>query len=45
MAPWSVTPGAHRELPADVLADPQRCGDWLDAARDAAVRRKAKPRK
>ena len=45
MEPWSVTPNAYRELPADVLADPVQCGEWLDAARDAAVRRKAKPKK
>lgn len=42
MMPWSVTPNAYRELPADVLADPAQCGTWLDAARDAAVRRKRK---
>ena len=45
MAAWSVTPSAYRELPSDVLEDPIVCGDWLDAARDAAVRRKAKPKK
>lgn len=44
-APWAVSPSAYRELSGDVLADPETCGEWLDAARDAAVRRKAKPRK
>ena len=45
METWAVSPNAYRELPAEVLADPKRCGEWLDAARDAASRRKAKPRK
>lgn len=45
METWSVSPNAYRELPEDVLNDPARCGEWLDAARDAAVRRKAKPKK
>ena len=40
MAAWSVTPSAYRELPEDVLGDPALCGEWLDASRDAAVRRK-----
>ncbi len=42
MAPWSVAPGAYRELPEEVLSDPVVCGEWLDAARGAAVRRKRK---
>ena len=42
---WSVSPKAYRELPQDVLDDPEACGQWLDASRDAAIRRKAKPRK
>lgn len=45
MATWSVSPEAYRELPEDVLNDPDECGAWLDASRDAAVRRKAKPKK
>ena len=44
MDPWPVTPNAYRELPPDVLDDPTHCGEWLDAARDAAVRRKSKKR-
>ena len=48
MEGWSPDPSpkgfAYRELPADVLEDPALCGEWLDAARDAAVRRKAKPK-
>ena len=45
MEAWSVTPNAYRELPPDVLEDPATLGEWLDAARNAAIRRKAKPRK
>ncbi len=44
METWSVTPGAYREIPDDVLDDPETCGEWLDASRDAAMRRKAKKR-
>ena len=44
MDAWTVSPKAYRELPEDVLNDPEACGEWLDAARDAAVRRKAKPK-
>lgn len=40
MAVWPVSPNAYRELPDDVLSDPATCGEWLDAAREAAVRRK-----
>ena len=40
MGTWSVSPKAYREMPGDVLDDPVACGAWLDAARDAAVRRK-----
>lgn len=42
MAAWSVSPKAYRELPEDVLNDPEECGRWLDASRDAALRRKTK---
>lgn len=42
---WAVSPNAYRELPEDVLDAPETCGEWLDAARDAAIRRKAKPKK
>ena len=42
MEVWSVSPKAYRELPKDVLADPALCGEWLDAARDAAGRQKRK---
>ena len=46
MEAWSYDPAVkaqpYRELPEDVLNDPEECGRWLDASRDAAVRRKAK---
>lgn len=42
MAAWPVTPSAYRELPEEVLSAPTLCGEWLDAARGAAVRRKRK---
>lgn len=49
MEQWSYDGGKtfspYRELPEEVLNDPETCGEWLDAARDAAVRRKAKPKK
>jgi len=46
MAAWSYDPKvktvSYRELPEDVLNNPEECGQWLDNSRDAAVRRKAK---
>lgn len=45
METWSVSPKAYRELPESVLADSALCGEWLDASRDAAIRRKTKPKK
>ena len=44
MAAWSLSPKAYRELPEDVLVELEQCGEWLDAARDAAVRQKVKRR-
>ena len=44
MAAWPVSTWAYRVLPQEVLADPDLCGSWLDAARDGAVRRKVKRR-
>jgi len=49
MAQWShdggKTMSPYRELPEEILSDPAECGKWLDESRDAAVRRKAKPKK
>lgn len=49
MAQWSYDGGKtlnpYREMPEDVLNDPEQCGIWLEAARDAAIRLKAKPKK
>ena len=33
---------AYRELPDDVLNEPGTCGEWIDAAVDAAKRLKSK---
>ncbi len=48
MEAWSYDGGKteqpYRELPAEVLNDPEVCGNWLDESRDAAIRRKAKPK-
>jgi TfoX/Sxy family transcriptional regulator of competence genes len=40
--PWSVTPGAYRELTSDHWDDANLVGERLDEARDAARRRKKK---
>lgn len=46
MAPWSYDGGKteqpYRELPEDVLNEPDVCGKWLDESRDAAIRRKGR---
>ena len=48
MAAWSYDGGKseqpYRELPEDVLNNPEECGRWLDDSRDAAIRRKTKPK-
>jgi DNA transformation protein len=47
MPTWDLDgkPQPYREVPAALLDDPEAFGPWLDNARDAAVRRKAKPAK
>lgn len=48
MAQWSYDGGKtlnpYRELPEEILNDPEQCGTWLDDSRDAAIRLK-KPKK
>jgi DNA transformation protein and related proteins len=47
MEPWfpdptSTKPSPYREVPADVLADVEALGEWVDASVAAAVRLKRK---